>query len=182
MKTTLTSISAIAALAAASPVTSLARRYPSDCTSFYEVAPNDNCLSIAKGIPSIANAHPSQHFSNNTTPALGNFTLTQLYLWNQDIDQSCRELYYGTPICINTPGYVFTPPVQQPYGTHNTPDQTPVPLMYDTIASCQEYELVAPGTRVETLAEENGFEVSDFAKWNNGSNTAWADYWACIKA
>lgn len=42
--------SALATIAAASPLGGLARRYPSDCSSFYEVEPNDTCLTIAKGM------------------------------------------------------------------------------------------------------------------------------------
>lgn len=49
--------------------------------------------------------------------------------------------------------------------------------------ACQDYEIVAAGTRVEALAEENGFDgLTDFMAWNGNQTTAWAGYWACVKA
>lgn len=78
--------------------------------------------------------------------------------------------------------YEYTPPVQADFGTHYTPDQTPVPIMPNIIDSCQLFEYIEPGKRVDTLAAENGFEIDDFAAWNGNSTTAWASYWACVKA
>ncbi|KAF2172814.1 hypothetical protein M409DRAFT_49342 [Zasmidium cellare ATCC 36951] len=96
--------------------------------------------------------------------------------------QSCTGLQAYVPICINTPWYHYTPPVQPAFGTHYTPDQTPVPIMPNIISSCQDFELVAPGTPVEDLATENDFPVEDFAKWNGNSSSPWAAYWSCVKA
>lgn len=135
---------------------------PSDCSAFYTVESGDTCLSIAK--------------------SFSNFTVTQFYKWNPSIGQTCFGLQAYVPVCINTPWYQFTPPVQPDFGTHYTPDQTPVPVMPNIISSCQEYELIEPGKRVDTLAAENGFEESQFAEWNGNSTTAWAAYWACVKA
>ncbi|EME82053.1 uncharacterized protein MYCFIDRAFT_86673 [Pseudocercospora fijiensis CIRAD86] len=135
---------------------------PYDCSAFYTVQPSDTCLSIGK--------------------VFNNFTLTQFYKWNPSIGQTCSGLQAYVPVCINTPWYHYTPPVQPPFGTHWTPDQTPVPTMPNVISSCQIFELVEPGKPVVALAAENGFDQSKFAEWNGGATTAWASYWACVKA
>ena len=135
---------------------------PSDCSALYEVQSGDTCLSIAK--------------------SFSNFTVTQFYKWNPDVGQTCFGLQAYVPVCINTPWYQFTPPVQPDFGTHYTPDQTPVPIMPGIVSTCQDFELIEPGKRVEDLAAENGFEVDQFAEWNGNSTTAWAAYWACVKA
>ncbi|EMF12020.1 carbohydrate-binding module family 50 protein [Sphaerulina musiva SO2202] len=135
---------------------------PSDCSEFYTVQSGDTCLSIAKSFSS--------------------FTVTQFYKWNPNVGQTCFGLQAYVPVCINTPWYTFTPPVQPDFGTHYTPDQTPVPIMPNIVSTCQEFELIEPGKRVEDLAAENGFEVNQFAEWNGNSTTAWAAYWACVKA
>lgn len=54
--------------------------------------------------------------------------------------------------------------------------------MPNIIDTCESFELVAPGKRVDELAEENGFAVDDFATWNGNATTAWAAYWVCVKA
>ncbi|KXS93848.1 hypothetical protein AC578_10456, partial [Pseudocercospora eumusae] len=135
---------------------------PSDCSAFYTVQPSDTCLSIGK--------------------SFNNFTITQFYKWNPSIGQTCFGLQAYVPVCINTPWYQFTPPVQPDFGTHYTPDQTPVPIMPNIISSCQSFELVEPGKRVDALAAENGFDESKFPEWNGNATTAWAAYWACVKA
>lgn len=137
------------------------RSYPADCTASYLVQPGDGCLAIAE--------------------KFDNFTVSQLYRWNPDMGLECYLQAY-VPLCINTPDYVFTPPVQAPYGTHRTREEDPVPIMFNIVKDCEDFELVESGTRVETLAQENGFAVEDFAKWNGNQTTAWADYWACVKA
>ncbi|CAK3840379.1 Hypothetical predicted protein [Lecanosticta acicola] len=136
--------------------------WPSDCTAFYTVQPDDTCLTIAK--------------------SYSNFTVTQLYLWNPDIGQTCFGLRAYVPVCINTPEYTYVPPVQPAFGTHYAPDQTPVPVMPNIVSDCEDFELVAPGTTVEALGAENGFTDDQFAAWNGNSTTAWAAYWACVKA
>ncbi|KAL9092275.1 MAG: hypothetical protein Q9165_004449 [Trypethelium subeluteriae] len=134
---------------------------PSDCSAFYEVQSGDTCLTIG------------QKFNN--------FTISQLYRWNPSMTLNCYLQAY-VPICINTPWYTYTPPIQPPYGTHYTVSQDPVPIMPGIIDTCQEYEIVGPGTRTDQLAAENGFNVTDFPKWNGNATTAWQDYWACVKA
>lgn len=54
--------------------------------------------------------------------------------------------------------------------------------MPNIIDSCSEFEYIEPGKTVDELATENGFAVDDFAAWNGNSTTAWASYWACVKA
>ncbi|KJX93479.1 carbohydrate-binding module family 50 protein [Zymoseptoria brevis] len=135
---------------------------PSDCTTFYTVQSGDTCLSIAK--------------------VFGNFTVTQFYRWNPSVGQTCFGLQAYVPVCIDTPWYEFSPPVQPEFGTRYTPGQTPVPVMPGIVDGCELYELVEPGKRVEELAAENGFAVEKFAEWNGNSTTAWATYWACVKA
>ncbi|EKG20364.1 hypothetical protein MPH_02289 [Macrophomina phaseolina MS6] len=135
---------------------------PSDCTAKYTVQPDDTCVSIAE--------------------SFGNFTVTQLYKWNPSMGRSCFGLQAYVPVCINTPWYTFTPPVQPAAGTHYTPDQTPVPLMPNTISTCSDYELVGAGTRVDQLTAENGITQEQFEAWNGNATGAWADYWVCVKA
>ncbi|KAL1616156.1 hypothetical protein SLS56_011547 [Neofusicoccum ribis] len=135
---------------------------PSDCTALYTVQADETCVSIAE--------------------SFGNFTVTQLYKWNPDMGRTCFGLQAYVPICINTPWYTFTPPVQAAAGSHATPDETPVPLMPGITADCADFELVGAGTRVDALAAENGFTEADFAAWNGNATTAWADYWVCVKA
>jgi hypothetical protein len=135
---------------------------PSDCTAFYTVQPDDTCVTIAK--------------------SYSNFTVTQFYKWNPSIGQTCFGLQAYVPVCINTPWYHFTPPVQPDYGTHYAPSQTPVPVMPNIVSSCEDFELVAPGRRVDELAAENGFPVEKFQEWNGNSTTAWEGYWVCVKA
>ncbi|CZT21916.1 uncharacterized protein RCC_07783 [Ramularia collo-cygni] len=135
---------------------------PSDCSEFYTVQPGDTCLTIAK--------------------SLSKFTVTQFYRWNPSIGRSCFGLQAYVPVCIATPWYNYVPPVQPEFGTKYTPDQTPVPLMPNIIESCQLFEYIKPGKRVDELAAENGFEIDDFAAWNGNSTSAWASNWACVKA
>ncbi|KAI9656885.1 MAG: hypothetical protein M1821_003524 [Bathelium mastoideum] len=134
---------------------------PSDCTAFYLVQPGDNCLPIA------------QKFNN--------FTVSQLYRWNPSMGLGCYLQAY-VPICINTPWYKFTPPIQPAYGTHYTPSQDPVPIMPNIVSNCTEYELIAPGERTDQLAAENNITAQDFANWNGNATSGWQDYWACVKA
>jgi hypothetical protein len=135
---------------------------PSDCTSFYTVQPGDTCLSIAK--------------------VFDEFTVTQFYRWNPSVGQTCFGLQAYVPVCMSTPWYHYTAPVQPDFGTKYTPEQTPVPVMPNIVEDCQLFELVEPGKRVEDMAAENGFAVEKFAEWNGNSTTAWATYWACVKA
>ncbi|KAI9714001.1 MAG: hypothetical protein M1820_000731 [Bogoriella megaspora] len=135
---------------------------PSDCTATYLVQPDDTCTTIAK--------------------IYNNFTETQLYLWNPDIGTTCFGLQAYVPVCINTPWYKFTPPIQNPYGSHKTAAQVPVPVMPNIIDTCQEYEITGPAQNVASLSKENGFSIADFANWNGNATGTWQDYWACVKA
>lgn len=94
----------------------------------------------------------------------------------------CRLQAY-VPICINTPWYTFTPPVQAAAGTHESADQIPVPLYPNTIDTCTEYEIVGPGMRIDTIAAENNVTVNQLGAWNgNATASLWEGYWACVKA
>lgn len=135
---------------------------PSDCSAFYTVQDSDTCLSIAK--------------------SFNNFTVSQFYRWNPSVGQSCTGLQAYVPVCINTPWYHYTPPVQPAFGTHYTPSQTPVPIMPNIISSCESFELVAPGTPVEDLEKENNFTQEEFQEWNGNATSPWAAYWVCVKA
>jgi len=177
MKLTFFTVAALAAVAIAAPVANVERActeycspavgcvcvdLPADCEATYIVDSGDTCTGIAE--------------------KFGNFTVTQLYLWNPDMQQTCLALRAYAPICINTPDYTFTPPVQAAYGTHYTTDQTPVPLMPGTIAGCEEYELIAPGKREDQLASENGVTLNQIEAWNGNATLLQAGTWACIKA
>lgn len=133
---------------------------PSDCTALYTVKPDDTCGSIAK------------HFNN--------FTTTQLYKWNPDIGQTCFGLQAYVPICIDTPWYKFTPPVQASYGTVEATKKTPVPIMPSITSKCAKFELVGPGITVADMAKTNKFSAAKFPLWNGNATTGWQDYWACV--
>ncbi|KAL1639886.1 hypothetical protein SLS58_007473 [Diplodia intermedia] len=135
---------------------------PSDCTALYEVQPDDTCTTIAE--------------------AFGNFTVTQFYKWNPSIGRTCFGLQAYVPVCIDTPWYTFTPPIQPAAGTKEGPEDVPVPLMPSTAAACKTYELTGAGTRVDEIAADNGITVDQWSEWNGNATGAWAGYWSCVEA
>ena len=90
------------------------------------------------------------------------------------------------PVCINTPWYTFTPPVQAAPGSVVPASQVPVPVMPSITSSCTQYELVGSGSdyRVESIVAKNGISMEQFLNWNQYVDrtypTVWEGYWVCV--
>jgi len=139
---------------------------PSDCTAKYLVESGDTCQAIGT--------------------KFGNFTLSQLYYWNPDIGQTCGGLRAYVPVCINTPWYIFTPPVQAATGAVVNADAVPVPIMSGIVTTCKKFEFVGSGLRVDAIVAQNNITMAQFLEWNKAvdqnSPTVWAQYWVCVDA
>lgn len=139
---------------------------PSDCTAQYLVQSGDTCTSIAA--------------------QFNNFTLSQLYYWNPDIGETCLGLRAFVPVCINTPWYTFTPPIQSPDGSVVPASALPVPIMPAITSNCTTFELVGAGSayNVANIVAANGITKGDFLNWNpyivGNATTAWDGYWVCV--
>ncbi|KAF2755988.1 hypothetical protein EJ05DRAFT_478036 [Pseudovirgaria hyperparasitica] len=142
---------------------------PSDCTATTLVESGDTCNSIAD--------------------RFNNFTLSVFRYWNPDIGQTCFGLRAYTPVCIGTPWYTFTPPVQSPDGTivgttDLNPTQLPVPVMPSIVEECNRYFLAGSGQRVDAIAPAAGVSVEDILSWNptldKENPVTWAGYWLCV--
>jgi hypothetical protein len=130
------------------------------------VQPGDSCTSIG-----------------NT---YNNFTLSQFFYWNPDVGQTCLGLRAYVPVCINTPWYTFTPPVQSAPGTVEPASEVPVPIMPSITSNCTQFELVGAGSdyRVESIVQQNGITMGEFLEWNayvdKQDPSAWEGYWVCV--
>ncbi|TVY43802.1 LysM domain-containing protein [Lachnellula occidentalis] len=137
---------------------------PSDCTATYLVQPDDTCGSIGA--------------------LYNNFTLSILQYWNPDIGKTCFGLQAYVPVCINTPWYTFTPPVQEPEGTVEADTSNPIPQMPNIVSNCNSFELAGGGYTVDTIVASNNISEDNFLDWNPYINktapVAWEGYWVCV--
>ena len=112
--------------------------------------------------------------------------MSVLGYWNPDVGPDCLSLQAYVPVCINTPWYTFTPPVQKPAGTievaANQPaiDQ-PFPKISAATASCTKYEIAGDGVYEYDMASANGITTEQFEEWNPSSQYGTqAGYWYCV--
>ena len=134
----------------------------------YLVQPGDTCYTIAS------------HFNN--------FTLSVFEYWNPDVGSDCLSLQAFVPVCINTPWYTFTPPVQKPVGTievaANQPaiDQ-PFPIVNGAASDCKKYELAGEGVFEFNMVQSNNITTQEFEEWNPNVKQVGgtqAGYWYCV--
>ncbi|TVY84425.1 LysM domain-containing protein [Lachnellula suecica] len=123
---------------------------------------------------------------NKIANLFGNFTISQFYYWNPDVGQTCFGLRAYVPVCINTPWYKFTPPVQPPAGTVDSSSLNPVPIMPNITPWCTKYELVGdgPAYSASSISAANGVTIDAFLNWNAGVSKTnpvlWSGYWVCV--
>ncbi len=104
---------------------------------------------------------------------------------DSDVTTNCMGLQAFVPVCINTPWYKYTPPVQPPAGTVESKDRVPVPQMFPVSTACNKFELAGAGYRVDTMVKQNNITISDFISWNGwvvdkSNPIAWEGYWVCV--
>ena len=101
-----------------------------------------------------------------------------------DIGQSCLGLRAFVPVCISTPWYTFTPPVQLAPKTIVPASDIPVPIMPGIVDNCAKFELVGGGLRVDAITSDNNIILDDFVSWNTlvkkDDPVLWDGYWVCI--
>ena len=140
---------------------------PSDCTATYLVQADDTCTTIGE--------------------KYDNFTLSIFYFWNPDVGTTCFGLRAFVPVCIATPWYRFSPPVQAPAGSvkgNDVPTDVPVPQAPGIISTCNKFELAGEGYGVSQMEGQNGITDDQFYAWNTAVDRSnpvtWGGYWYCV--
>jgi hypothetical protein len=127
---------ALASVAVATPIDTLADRQAANCNAFYRVQPDDFCSSATLG------------------KKFGNFTYTQLLKWNPSMSQGCFLTAFTT-ICVGSPDYTFVPPVQSPPDTIVSQDALPVPIIGCAVSECKTWQMIGAGTRSSQVIARN---------------------------
>ena len=92
------------------------------------------------------------------------------------------------PVCIATPWYTFTPPVQKPVGTIEVAADLPAtdqpfPIINGANPNCKKYELAGDGAYEYDMATANGITFEQFEEWNPNVQQVGgtqAGYWYCV--
>ncbi|KAI3011152.1 hypothetical protein CBS147346_1353 [Aspergillus niger] len=114
-----------------------------NCDGFYKVSSGDHCDTIAE--------------------AYG-ITTAQLLSWNNEINDSCSNLWLDYYICIHVPGTTTTIPAT-PKPTED-PGSGPTPQMPGIVDSCDEYYKISSGDNCDTISKSYDISTAQFKSWN----------------
>ncbi|KAL4758185.1 uncharacterized protein BDW70DRAFT_162863 [Aspergillus foveolatus] len=133
--------------------------FVNNCDGFYKVSSGDQCDTIAK-------AH--------------GITTAQLLSWNNEINDSCSNLWMDYYICVHVPGTTTS---------SSSPELTkdpsgPTPQLPGSADNCDGFYQVSSSDSCDSIARANGISTTQFKEWSTAIDenctNLWLDHYVCV--